>query len=253
MDLIIDSDLRTYLDSDGIPKECTELLEKDLIENGIRDKIVVWKRRGVILDGHRRYEIAKKHNLKFDVHYLDFETFPECKEWMDLNQNMRRNQDPNTIKEYLSSLYKKKVKSGVKKEKALDEVASQAGVSTRTVRRANDHQEAMSAIAKPVKEKVKALKAKTRDIEELAELPEELQEDVIRQVESGEFKTLGEALRGEGEQETAKDRAKLFKEAVKNLGILAKSIDHLKGEGEVQYAECRRYVTAIGEALRKWE
>ena len=252
MELIVDLELRDWLSRDCIPEKCTELLEKDLLENGIRDKIVVWRKRNLILDGHRRYEIAKKHNLPFEVHYLDFETFPECKAWMEMNQNERRNHDSGTVKQYLAELFKSRVKAGVKREKALEEVAAQTGVSTQTVRRANRHSDALDSLPKKVADKLKDVRVTTRDIQDLSELPEEHQLNVVQQFEDGEFKTLGQALRGEGEKDSAKDREKRFAEAIKNLGVFAKSLDYLKDDGEKQYSECRKHVSDLGEILRKW-
>jgi DNA modification methylase len=64
-------------------------LEKNCLKEGIRDAILLWD--GFIIDGHNRYEIAKKNNLDFKTLEKDFKDENEVKEWMILNQFGRRN------------------------------------------------------------------------------------------------------------------------------------------------------------------
>ena len=40
-------------------------LEENLLADGCREPIVVWN--GVIVDGHNRYEICKKHGIAFST------------------------------------------------------------------------------------------------------------------------------------------------------------------------------------------
>ena len=42
-----------------------DLLEQNILKEGIRDPIIVYD--NVIIDGHNRFKIAQKHNLKFDI------------------------------------------------------------------------------------------------------------------------------------------------------------------------------------------
>ena len=64
-------------------------LEANCLAEGIRDKILTWN--GFIIDGHNRFEIATKHNLKFETESKEFETENDVKEWMIHNQFGRRN------------------------------------------------------------------------------------------------------------------------------------------------------------------
>ena len=64
-------------------------LEINLLRDGVLDPIVVtngW----VIIDGHNRYEIARKHGLEYRVVEL-CETDDDAKEWIIKNQLGRRN------------------------------------------------------------------------------------------------------------------------------------------------------------------
>ena len=132
MDLIIDPELKEHLTCENIPKKCLDLFEKDLIENGIRDKIVVWKKKGVVIDGHRRYAIAKKHGLPFEVHQIDFDSIAEVKKWIEQNQIERRNVPKEALDEMLANLVDSKVKSGKPIVKAIEEVAEDSEVCART-------------------------------------------------------------------------------------------------------------------------
>lgn len=64
-------------------------LEKNCIDEGIRDPLVVW--RGYIIDGHNRYKISKNYDLEFNVVEKHFEDESDAKHWMISNQLGRRN------------------------------------------------------------------------------------------------------------------------------------------------------------------
>ena len=64
-------------------------LEQNCLAEGIREKIITWN--GFIIDGHNRFEIATKHNLKFETESKEFETENDVREWMINNQFGRRN------------------------------------------------------------------------------------------------------------------------------------------------------------------
>lgn len=64
-------------------------LERSILEEGVREPIVTW--RGVIVDGHNRYEIATAHGLEFDTVEYGFESRDDAKLWMIDNQCSRRN------------------------------------------------------------------------------------------------------------------------------------------------------------------
>ena len=66
-----------------------EQLERNVVEDGIRDPLVLWD--GVIVDGHNRYEIALDYDLPFDTVGMDFESRDAAKLWIFRNQLGRRN------------------------------------------------------------------------------------------------------------------------------------------------------------------
>lgn len=124
-----------------------EQLEKNILEEGIRDPLVVWN--GVLVDGHNRYEIAKKHGLDYETVERDFCSEDEARAWIIQNQLGRRN-----LSKYDRSVMALRLKEPVaeKAEKRMlsgktdpmqksaqgatrDELANIAGVSHDTIRK----------------------------------------------------------------------------------------------------------------------
>jgi DNA modification methylase len=64
-------------------------LEANILSEGIRDPLVLWK--GYLVDGHNRYAIASEHGLEYKTVNKDFKDSNEVKEWMIFNQFGRRN------------------------------------------------------------------------------------------------------------------------------------------------------------------
>lgn len=68
--------------------ERTEL-EQSILAEGCRDALVTW--RGVIVDGHNRYDICTRHDLPFQTTEREFADREAVKEWIIRNQFARRN------------------------------------------------------------------------------------------------------------------------------------------------------------------
>ena len=72
-------------------------LEDNILRDGIRDPLVVWKTPSgneVLVDGHNRLKIAQKHNLKYETTYMTFNDFDDVKLWIYRTQAGRRNLKP---------------------------------------------------------------------------------------------------------------------------------------------------------------
>ncbi len=91
--LEIDPEFRAQIPP-ATPEELAEL-ERDILEHGIRDSLVAW--RGVLLDGHQRYEIAQRHKLLFQVLEYEFPDRRAAADWIDRNQLGRRNLTPDQM------------------------------------------------------------------------------------------------------------------------------------------------------------
>ena len=64
-------------------------LEKNVIEDGCRDALVLWE--DILVDGHNRYRICQKHGIPFNTVQKDFANRDKAREWIILNQFGRRN------------------------------------------------------------------------------------------------------------------------------------------------------------------
>lgn len=64
-------------------------LERNILEEGIRDPLVTWN--GILVDGHNRYRIAQEYDIDFETVEKEFADINAVKEWMINNQFGRRN------------------------------------------------------------------------------------------------------------------------------------------------------------------
>ena len=64
-------------------------LERNILEEGIRDPLVTWN--GILVDGHNRYRIATEYDIDFTTVEKEFSDMNAVKEWMINNQFGRRN------------------------------------------------------------------------------------------------------------------------------------------------------------------
>ena len=65
------------------------LLEESLVAYGCHSPIIVWK--GVIIDGHNRYEICHRRNIEFTIKSIEFADDDAAAIWIIDNQTGRRN------------------------------------------------------------------------------------------------------------------------------------------------------------------
>lgn len=136
-------------------------LERNILEQGCRDPIVVWKKNKVeiiIIDGHHRYEICIKHDIPFGFKALPFSDIEDVKLWMIENQMGRRNLNHQQLSYYRGlkylSLRKKKggfanVKSKGNIEDPTSEVLSKEfNVSASTIKRDSTFAESLNYIGR---------------------------------------------------------------------------------------------------------
>ena len=64
-------------------------LEQSILAEGCRDPIITWN--GIIIDGHHRFKICKKHKIDFQTVQKEFASRDEVILWMIQNQLGRRN------------------------------------------------------------------------------------------------------------------------------------------------------------------
>ena len=159
-EIIIDEEFQFLLPS--LDKDTFALLEENILENGIRDPIVLWD--NVIIDGHNRYNIAVKHGIVFNTVSMEFNTRDDVIIWIISTQVSRRNLTPIQLSMFRGLHYKADKRSRGydhrhAQEKAMaqngpllgstaNRLAKQYRVSRNTIKRDARVAEALSAIGK---------------------------------------------------------------------------------------------------------
>ena len=126
------------------PEELAQL-EANILADGCRDPLVTW--RGILIDGHNRFEICSRHGLEFQTVEREFSDREAVMNWMDANQLGRRNLQPQQAEFLRGRIYnRRKKKEGWEKGRSrildqndpvstAEQVAAETGVSSATVKR----------------------------------------------------------------------------------------------------------------------
>ncbi|VTU18093.1 hypothetical protein H4CHR_00117 [Variovorax sp. PBS-H4] len=86
MDIVVNEELKAYIDP--LTPEEYEALERSLLAEGCRDALVLWG--DVLVDGHNRYGICRKHSLPFQtVQNTRFRSLEDVHLWM-IDQHLGR-------------------------------------------------------------------------------------------------------------------------------------------------------------------
>jgi len=209
------------------PEELAEL-ERSVLEEGIRDPLVVWRKDGqlILVDGHHRYELAKKHGLSFQIIEREFRDLDEVLIWVDRNQLGRRNLTDEQRAVVMGRLYKavKLAQGRPPKDEKVDNlstfsgsaatakaIAAQVGVNEKTVRRAEkfaDVVEALHEVSPQAAERV--LRGEVRDaLTALPKVPKEALSFVAKELEEGarSIKQILMAWHQEQKEQRLKERA----------------------------------------------
>jgi ParB-like chromosome segregation protein Spo0J len=131
-----------------LTKEEYEKLEVSILSEGCREALIVWKNGSdfILIDGHNRYEICKKHNVLFTTQTKEFSGISDVKDWMINNQLGKRNVTEE-VKSYLRGLQYKteKQKQGqrndltfgqnVQRLSTNEKLAQEHKVSAKTIQR----------------------------------------------------------------------------------------------------------------------
>ena len=87
MNIIINQVLQSYVDP--LTESEYAALERSLLAEGCRDALVLWN--DVLIDGHNRYAICRKHNIDFKtIQNSSFESLDDVMLWMIDNHLARR-------------------------------------------------------------------------------------------------------------------------------------------------------------------
>jgi methylase of polypeptide subunit release factors len=195
------------------------LLEQSVIDEGIRDPLVVWRRDDelILLDGHHRYELAQKHGLSFNIVEMEFDDESEAVQWVLHNQLARRNLTDEQRTLVLGRLYNQVKQKTLQRFSDHGEkfspwsgshatsryVASLHGVSYRTVQNAAEFAKAVDALAEiePRAAEV-VLLGKVPDAKTaLPKVEPELLPKVAERIARGDAQSVKEAVRAVKQEE----------------------------------------------------
>ena len=158
MNIVIDKELQSRIPPLS-ESEFTQL-EKNILEHGCRDPLVIWKTSegNVLLDGHNRYAICTKHGLGYQTKVVELESKEQALEWIDKNQIGRRNLHPEAFRLILGRIYNRRKKGdgqrGKEKphqneeafQKTSEIIAAEFNRSPATVERAGKAEEAVRGL-----------------------------------------------------------------------------------------------------------
>ena len=132
----IDPELHVFMPE--VSDKEREELRKSIVAEGIREPLIVWEEKGILIDGHRRFDIAKELKLAYKVRVLSFKNKAEVKAWMALNQLSRRNLTAAQVKFFRGKEYLETVKAKSDGDKTApaniaETLAEKHGVSKSTI------------------------------------------------------------------------------------------------------------------------
>ena len=66
-------------------------LKESICKVGLRESLILWKGKGILVDGHNRYKICKDNKIDYHAVEMPFESKEAVKLWILDNQASRRN------------------------------------------------------------------------------------------------------------------------------------------------------------------
>lgn len=86
-------------------------LRQSIIDDGIRESVIVWEETGDIVDGHNRWDISRELKIKCPTVAKSFPNIEAVKKWMARNQTGRRNLPQETLSYLRGMEYLRKKKN----------------------------------------------------------------------------------------------------------------------------------------------
>lgn len=232
----------------AVSPDTAKELERQLVDDGgPTDPIKTWNR--TIIDGHRRHAICLKHDLPFHIEEMEFSNRDDAKCWIIRNQLARRNLSASEHAmaiAALADLYTDQAKTGDIRGSVANQVAKEAGVSSRTVYRAREFAKAVKALPEAVRSNLASAGASREDYLTVAKVPEESRDVVIGRIRSIK---LGEPA-PPGTKGEPGDR---FRELFNLLGSVKKAIDLLSLDFPGAYYEpIMELLDQVSDSLSAW-
>ena len=214
-----------------LPEEYAQL-EQNILKDGIRDKIIVWKRgtENIIIDGHNRYEICCEHNIKFEIEEMEFENHQEVIDYIIKNQLGRRN---ITVKQRSYLIGKRfenekklpyrpiKNKKGGKNEplKTAKKIADEMKISQSTVKNDEKFSESIDLIEEYLGTETKNsvlngnIEVTKKDITKIRRLEPEVQQEIFGLAKVSGEKNLKHAIKEACDRKSTNELSEKVKKA----------------------------------------
>lgn len=201
--LTIDNEFKKLL-APLLPDEREEL-ERNILARGCLDPLKAW--RGILIDGHNRYEICTKHALPYKVTELSFDDRDDVIDWIIDNQIGRRNLTPQQASYYRGVKQERAEKrQGARTDLTLSQnatklstaesIAKQHGVNKATIYRDAAYARAIDTIAETAGDEVKhqilsgEMPLTKKEVVALAESPVEDRKNAIYRIANNEVEPL---------------------------------------------------------------
>lgn len=235
-----------------------ELLEKQLLRDGCLDALKIWEKDGqeILLDGHNRLGICKKHDIPYKTEPIKIDSIDEAIVWIVDNQRGRRNV---ATKEQLDYISGKKYEATKNIERRRDEAGrllpespaahneqlvgsgrgapvsakkqgEEEGIGQATVRRNAQFAKGVDKVRKVAPDAVdKILKPNTEEklskveVMTIAQIPDETLEKVV----GGDIEDIKEVVKEyrEEQKEVQLTEEEERKQQIENLRQMKKNID----------------------------
>lgn len=188
------------------PEELSGLEQSLIDEGGAYNPLWLWG--DILVDGHHRYKLCRKHNLPFEVKqvYQAADTIEEVEYRIKREAIYQRNLDPIVQARYRSEMVEYQKSLGKTKSEAVAIVAKESKVSERQVYRDLEKTELINHLAADVKSKAESLSAS--QLKQLASLPKSKQKQVVQAAEKTGKKLADVIARPEPDPKEEAKRAK---------------------------------------------
>jgi hypothetical protein len=204
--IIIDEEFKALLPA--LDQQTYAMLEESLLKNGCMNPLVLWN--GVLIDGHNRYEICKKHKIPFTTVDKEFGSRDEALIWIISTQVARRNLTPIQLSYFRGVHYNADKRMAGNKtgrnqhseelahselipQSTVKRLSDQYNVSEATIKRDAQAAAAIDAIGKNSPEAKKNILSGAAEIDrkylrELGAEPEEIIKETAASIAEGTFK-----------------------------------------------------------------
>ena len=243
------------------PQERSQL-EENIVAEGCRDPLTIWKGHNILLDGHNRYEICDQYGIEFYTIEIELGDREEAKIWILRNQLGRRNLSPDKASYYRGMLYNslkartsnpqgKNQHSDIEVKGHFDPqpkvlttaktISEQFGVSEKTIKRDGKYAESLEAIATHVGDEARTAilggeaKLLRKDVKAIAD---------IAKKDPDQVKEALKHTKGKGIVEQIKERHPVpFPYRVGDICCIS-----AKGESSLRkYSGCWSVILEVGE------